>query len=114
MQPEPRRRTTATHLEAGDTLSESGYPTCVFMAERERGLESQILFHDVQIGVAHAGTTYLDDDLARAGRRLRNILDLSTSADANESNGLHDPSSIHVPTNLPGYCEPVPRTVRER
>jgi hypothetical protein len=66
------------------------------MAERERGLETQVLFHDVQIRVAHAGTADLDDDLARAWRRPRDILNLSFSAHAHESDGLHDPSSVRL------------------
>jgi hypothetical protein len=53
-------------LELGHALSERGDPPRVFVTEREGTRESEILFHQVQIGVADASAADLDEDLARA------------------------------------------------
>jgi hypothetical protein len=59
------------------------------MAKCEGRLESQIFLHHVQIRVADAGATDLDQDLPRAGRRLPDVLYLSGPTDPNKSDGLH-------------------------
>jgi hypothetical protein len=43
----------------------------------------------MQIGVADAGASYLEQHLSWTGRRLGDLLYLSRTTDANESDGLH-------------------------
>jgi hypothetical protein len=59
------------------------------MAKGEGRLESEVFLHDMQIRVADAGATDLDQHLPWTGRRLGNLLDLSRTTDANKSDGLH-------------------------
>jgi hypothetical protein len=59
------------------------------MAKREGRRESEIFLHDVQIRVAYASATDLDQDLSWTGRRRGNLLYLGRMANANKSDGLH-------------------------
>jgi hypothetical protein len=61
------------------------------MSECERGLEAQIFFHHVQVGMAHACPTDFDKHLSRAWRRLWNIRDLGSVTDASKPYRSHDP-----------------------
>jgi hypothetical protein len=63
------------------------------VTQREGRLESQVLFHDMQIRVANACASDPDQHLPRARRWLGNILYFSGATDANESDGLHGCSS---------------------
>ena len=64
-------------LETHDAFADRRHPASVFVAKRERRLESKVLLHHVQIRVAHAGATDLDQHLAWTGRRFRDVVDLS-------------------------------------
>jgi hypothetical protein len=61
-------------LEPRDTFSQIGYPACVLVAQRERRSKPEVLLHHVEIRVAHARATDLDEDLTRAGTRLSHLL----------------------------------------
>jgi hypothetical protein len=54
------------------------------MAEGEGGAEAEIFLHQVQVGMAHARTADLYQDLARAGGRFNDISDLGGLTDANK------------------------------
>jgi hypothetical protein len=54
-------------LESHDALAKRGDPARVLMAKGEERLESEVLLHDMQIRVAYAGATDLDQHLSCAG-----------------------------------------------
>jgi len=76
-------------LEIHDALAELAYPAGVLMAKRKGRLESEVFLHDMQIRVAYARATDLDQHLSWTGGRLGDVLYLSRTADANKSDGLH-------------------------
>lgn len=56
-----------TFLEAGDPGAKLRNPPSILVPEGERRIEPQVFFHDVEVGVAYAGTADLDEHLPRAG-----------------------------------------------
>ena len=101
-------------FETRNTFSKRGDPTGVFMTQREGRPEAQVLFHDVQIRVAHASTADLDQHLPSTHYGLRNLLDLSRSTNANKSDRLHraPPRSIRHICSLPSYCDVIRWSLR--
>jgi hypothetical protein len=79
-----------TFLKTRDAFSKLRYPSGIFMAEGEAAAETEIFFHHVQVGMAHARTTDLYQDLAGAGDRFNNISDLSGLTDTNKPYCSHD------------------------
>ena len=84
-------------FDTRDAVAALRHPARVLMTERERRLEAEVLLHHVQIRVAHAGATDLDQDLPWAWRWLLDVLYLRRATDADKSNGLHGflPSSFN-------------------
>jgi hypothetical protein len=60
------------------------------MTEGERRFEAEIFFHHVQVGMTHSRSADLHEYLSRAGRRLRNVGDLSGPTNTSKPDCLHD------------------------
>lgn len=91
-----------TFLEHRDALSELCHPTRIFVTKGEWRLESEILLHDVQVGMAHAGSADLDQQLPSPRRRLGNVLDPS---------GWPTPMNLTACMSLPLGCSAASPTI---
>src|SRR5690606_18976261 len=93
-------------FQCGHALTERRDPARVLVAERERRCEAEILLHDMEIRMAHAGASDLDQHLAGARRRILNLLNLRRTADTHESYCLHRYSLVRLPlrstSSVPG------------
>jgi hypothetical protein len=56
-------RNGVTLLETGDTIAKLRDPPRILVPEREWRCEAEILFHDVEVGMAYASPGDLDDHL---------------------------------------------------